>query len=122
MIKKEYFITTITVLIVIIVMQFIIIIINIRPFYGNEVTTPENAILIAKAALLLTYGESEIDNVEFHADRFGSRPNYWDVIALPMGFGNQPHVLVRVSDGKVKMRWTDPQLYFQGIVDSWLLD
>ena len=77
-----------------------------RPFNKHVVSTPENAITIAKAELLRRYGEAEIDGLEFDAVRFGERPDYWNVIALPPLLSSQPHVLVRVSDGKVVMRWT----------------
>ena len=85
---------------------------SILPFNRHKVTTEENAIIIAKAELLRLYGELEVDGLEFRAVRFGDiMPNYWYVIALPGRLGDQPHVFVRISDGKVKMRWRSFRYY-----------
>ena len=77
MIKKRVFIITVLVLSVIIGAQTVII---IKPTIldGQEVTDPENAIIIAKAALLQKYGEAELSKVknEFHAVIFGEQPAY----------------------------------------------
>ena len=103
MVKRKILILLIAALSTVSIFQAIII---IRPFNRHAVSTPENAIIIAKAELLRRYGEAEIDGLEFDAVRFGEQPDYWNVIALPPLLSSQPHVLVRVSDGKVVMRWT----------------
>ena len=83
----------------------VLIVIAISPLWKNEVTTPDNAILIAKAEILRRYGEQEIEGYEFEAFRSESNPNYWYVFRLPVPLGDAPHVIVRYSDGKAKMRW-----------------
>jgi len=115
MIDKKVFIITVVVLSVVILLQAVII---VTPrFLMQEVTTPEAAILIAKAAIVRRYGEEEIREKEFDAVIFGTQTNYWNVATLPSHFDNQPYVLVRISDGKVIMRWKN--YGFWGIVDSW---
>ena len=116
MISKKKYILSITTLSIIIILQAIVI---TKPFTKNVVSSRENAIIIAKAELIRRYGEAVIDGVEFEAYRFIEIPNYWYVFILPPQFSSQPHVLVRESDGKVKMRWTDSQIFFHGAVNSW---
>jgi len=115
MINKKVFVITVIILSVVIILQTVII---VTPrFVMQKVTTPEAAILIAKAAIVRRYGEEEIYEKEFYAVIEGTRPNYWYVLALPPHLDNQPHVLVRKSDGKVLMRWKNYN--FWGMVNSW---
>ena len=102
MITKKQFKFTIIPLLLIIFIQTLII--N-RPFIKHPVTTPENAIIIAKAELIRRYGEAEVLNLEFKAVRLGDFPNNWYIIALPLRLDDQPYILVRIADGRVKMRW-----------------
>ena len=107
MIKKKDFFLIVSVLLIIIITQTIIII-NPRTSGYNEVTIPENAITIAKAALLEKYGEAEVYGMEFVALKSWDSPNYWHVTEDdPYRLGIGPHVLVRMSDGKAILRWKE---------------
>ena len=113
--SKRIFVLSISLLSVIIVIQSIIL---IKPFNRKAVRTPDTAILLAKAALVRRYGEAEFKEMEFDAVVFGTKPNYWYICEYdPNVYGYAPHVLVRMSDGKVRMRWTTNSLW--NIVDSW---
>ena len=105
MIKKKVFVLTVAVLSIIIITQTTIIAVpHLR--VGCEVTTQENAILLAKAALLRKHGESAI-KIEFRAVIFGDQPGYWHVTENVNSLGYSPHVLIRRSDGKAIVRWKD---------------
>ena len=107
---KKFFTITIAIMATIIVVLIAIIIIHmplysIHTYGGHSVTTPENAIIIAKASLLRAYGEDEISQIEFRAFIDGSyNADYWHVSEANT-LCNPPHVLVRISDGKVILRW-----------------
>ena len=72
----------------------------------HEVTTAENAIIIAKAAILQAYGEEELQKVSDNLNAFidYTQPNYWHVAEINT-LGHPPSVFVRVSDGKVILKW-----------------
>ena len=105
MIKKKDFMITVAVLSIIIITLFAICVVP-HLLGGCEVTTPENAIILAKAALLRKYGEAEIQK-EFDAVIFGDQPEYWYVSEKVSSFGYPPHVLIRRSDGKAIVKWKD---------------
>ena len=103
MIRQKALAITALALLVIIAIQTLII---IRPEIvgSHEVTTEESAIIIAKAAIIKRYGEKELQGVELEAFiHEKENPYYWRVSTRIMGYG--PHILVRVSDGKVILRW-----------------
>lgn len=104
MVRKRVFVITVIALVIIIGVQTLIIV-DPAIIGKHKVTTPENAIIIAKAALLKKYGEKEISQIEFDAVIFGDQPSYWNVSANTDTLGFAPHVLVRRSDGKVMLRW-----------------
>ena len=105
MIKKKVFIITVLALLVIIAAQTVII---MKPSIigRHEVTTAENAIIIAKAAILQKYGEAELQRVSDNllAYRHYEQPNYW-LVSERNTYDDSPHILVRRSDGKVILKW-----------------
>ena len=103
MIIKRVFVITVFVLLAVIVAQAVII---AKPTVigRHEVTTSENAVLLAKAAIMQKYGEAEILQKEFVASIDGSNTRYWYVGEVNV-FDNSPHVLIRRSDGKVILKW-----------------
>lgn len=105
MVKKQVFIVTIALLLAVILVQEILLNHEIL-LVENPVTTSENAVIIAKAALLQKYGERAIYGKSFDAFIDASNPEYWQVSELNM-LGYPPHVLVRRSDGKAILHWED---------------
>lgn len=105
MIKNSVFVITAVIMFVIIVVQAVILI-N-PPIGGHEVTAPENAIIIAKAALLQKYGEEELQKVQngFAARISIDYPAYWVVQVDKAMLGYPPRIYVRQSDGKAIVRW-----------------
>ena len=105
MVKKKVFtITVILALLVVIAVQAVIIA-KTSIIGRHEITTAENAIILAKAAILQAYGETEIQIV-FDAMLSYDHPGYWYVDEYSTDrLGQWPHVLVRVSDGKVILKW-----------------
>ena len=99
--KKSFYVVVLIMSVVIIIQSIIIA----YPFKTHPVTTPESAIIIAKAELIRRYGETVVTDVEFIASKIGYYPNNWFVTEVPLWLGDGPFVLVRMSDGKVKMRW-----------------
>ena len=75
MAKKRLFILTVSVMSAIVLLQLVII---TSLFSGHAITTPENAILLAKDALLRKYGEMEIQT-ELIASIHSDFPNHWYV-------------------------------------------
>ena len=105
MVKKKVLIITVLVALLVIIAVQTVIIIKPSIIGRHEVTTAENAIILAKAALLQKYGEAEIQ-IEFNALRFYDNPGYWCVNEYStVRLGRWPYVLVRVSDGKVILKW-----------------
>ena len=104
MTRQKALAVTVLALLVIIAIQTLII---IKPeiIGRHEITTQESAIIIAKAAIIRRYGEKELQGVELVAFiHEKENPYYWHVTEGKY-LGYPPHVLVRCSDGKVKLRW-----------------
>jgi len=115
-VKRSVFITVVSAMSAMIVIQALIV---IRPFSRrHEVTSPENAVLIAKAELIRRYGEEEVTGLELHAHLYGSplsrRLIYWSVTKIPPGsddnlprtyYDYPPRVYVRQSNGRAISLW-----------------
>ena len=105
MIKKKVFIIFVLALLVVIAVQTIVI---IKPgiIGRHEVTTAENALIIAKAAILQEYGEAELQKVSDNLGAFidYTHQNYWCVAERDV-LDYAPSVFIRISDGKVILKW-----------------
>ena len=105
MTRQKALVITALALVVIIAIQTLII---IKPeiIGRHEVTTAENAIILAKAALLQKYGEAELEKVSdnLRASIDYTYQNYWCIAERDV-LDNAPSVFVRISDGKVILKW-----------------
>jgi len=118
-VEKKKVIIIILLLSAIVLIQALII---IKPFGRREVTTPEEAVLLAKAELVRRYGMEEISGKEFRAIISG---RYWritqDLGQNQFQLGYPPQVYVRVSDGRAISLWRDGVRHRVDIfIDSWL--
>ena len=82
---------------------------------GQQISTPESSIIVAKASLLRKYGEKEIQ-IEFDANETHS--DYWEVMEYSEGevLGYPPCILVRKSDGRVVDLWRNRAF----VAEEWL--
>ena len=102
MAKKRLFIVTVSVMSAIVLLQLVII---ISLFSGHAITTPENAMIVAKDALLRKYGELETQT-ELIASINSDFPNHWYVtVHNADDYEAELYVLVKKTNGKATLHW-----------------
>lgn len=105
MVKKKTFIITVLTLVVVVLVQMMLL---LQPMVigAQEVSEPEVAVVIAKSALAQKYRDDSFFSITLYAMLSVDNPGYWH-ISEGNKLGHPRHVLVRCSDGKVILKWTN---------------